>query len=896
MSDLLSTDQTPQQALNVDRILGSISRLHKVVCFVQKSVRLTEGQSKSDDSSTPNGERAKNDTAEQREVEGGGCSAFCLCRQGYVESTSTNSLRLANDENLKVHNQAEKLLRDLNYIQSQISKFNGLESHLRNLEEQTKQLNQLRNTDASFSTRALHQLQAVADKVKNMKNQMPGHNAPVVTTETGHQSVTEMTFNVYHLLDKQPIPEIKEKIQGTSCFVVFLEDFNRAFANLDLRSRLCLLCFSIFPENAVVPKKLLVYWWIGEGLVDDPQLSRNKEADEVLGKLCSNGFIKPILKNRKLSGFEMDPLVRFVVVVIAERLGFFSFDQMGVPTAEFSSSHRACLVKHKDGDFSRRELTNEKNSDSNKSKENNLDHLHTMFNVNDPYPDFKLDWFSKLKMLNVLYLGGWKGSKGHHIEVEGLEFLGALKNMKYLKFLSLQGISRITDLPDSLCTLTNLKILDLNACHHLESLPKKLEELKNLTHLDISECYLLDHIPKGLGQLEKLEVLKGFVVGSMRKDKDSCTLDDLKGLRYLKKLSITSSRDDFPSENEVTVLKGFENLKKLTIAWGGKSSKAGGMKEALNNTKKEEGDKENVAQANEEGKGKISEEKGDRRNVLEQDRRDKVKSVEQKMGDEGNITEQKEITEKGSEQKGQKETKAEGKKESKEVSKGQQEGRGSSAEQMKAHKGLDTDKKRVNILEQKVQGDTTEQKKDKGNYAETMKGDNISPKSPHAMQSQQSAQPAMVAKLAPTLSRKLTAITFRTGPSTPVSPAPEATSRLEKLELQCCPLPEAPDWMVNGKLKPSKKLYIRGGNLHTLKDGQGNHAEWSVKILCLKYLADLEMDWREFQKFFPNAVYLEKSCCPKLTFFPCNSSGVWINRKSKLLDEVKKDLSWSFIT
>jgi hypothetical protein len=82
-------------------------------------------------------------------------------------------------------------------------------------------------------------------------------------------------------------------------------------------------------------------------------------------------------------------------------------------------------------------------SDTDKSRAGlDPEKLQTIFNVNEPYPDFfKSEWFSKLKTVKVLYLGRWQTSAKHHIEVESVEFLKGLKSMKLLRFFSLQGIS-----------------------------------------------------------------------------------------------------------------------------------------------------------------------------------------------------------------------------------------------------------------------------------------------------------------------------------------------------------------------------------------------------------------------------------------------------------------------
>ncbi|KAL7182188.1 hypothetical protein ACSBR1_040987 [Camellia fascicularis] len=140
--------------------------------------------------------------------------------------------------------------------------------------------------------------------------------------------------------------------------------------------------------------------------------------------------------------------------------------------------------------------------------------------------------------------------------------------MKQLRFLSLREISLITDLPQFISQLTNLEILDLKACHNLEVVPDWIGLLKNLTHLDVSECYLLDHMPKGLGALFKLQVLKGFIIGDS-KDKKSCTINDLTKLPKLRKLSISTSMKEFPTDLQHRHLQRLKSLQKLKISCSG---------------------------------------------------------------------------------------------------------------------------------------------------------------------------------------------------------------------------------------------------------------------------------------------------------------------------------------
>ncbi|XP_031392257.1 uncharacterized protein LOC116204305 [Punica granatum] len=236
-----------------------------------------------------------------------------------------------------------------------------------------------------------------------------------------------------------------------------------------------------------VVKRLPAHWWMGEDFIE------RINADDVLKKFMTQGFINLVIRKRKVVGFKVNPLVHLMVVILAQREGFFSFGSSGTPMADFSWSHRACLVRTDIRD-SRRELMHKRNSYQEK--------LRTIFDVNDPSPDFPPMWFSKLK------------------------------------FFSLQGISGITELPNSVCGLKSLRILDLRDCTHL--------------------------------QLRHLEVLKGFIVGASE-TAGSCTLADLRTVKKLRKLSISIyGGREFPSSDEVHALGGFELLQKLSIEWRGR--------------------------------------------------------------------------------------------------------------------------------------------------------------------------------------------------------------------------------------------------------------------------------------------------------------------------------------
>ena len=189
----------------------------------------------------------------------------------------------------------------------------------------------------------------------------------------------------------------------------------------------------------------------------------------------------------------------------------------------------------------------------------------TVFNVNCQYLRFKNDWLSRLNRVEVLQLGRWQNSVEHHIEVEYEDCLNDLGSQTSLRYLSLRGISRLTNLPRSVLKLISLEILDLRACHNLEKLPSDISALRNLTHLDVSECYLLESMPDGIHKLSALQVLKGFAIGSV--GRNPCKLSQLAQLERLRKLSIRIGNEAV-GKGEFSKLKDFKALEILVISCG----------------------------------------------------------------------------------------------------------------------------------------------------------------------------------------------------------------------------------------------------------------------------------------------------------------------------------------
>ena len=415
---------------------------------------------------------------------------------------------------------------------------------------------------SSSSSSMIKQVQAKLIALENHVVNLRAH-IPMLPHNTSYTS-----SDVHRYLWKNQPSSGVDKLPGLHPGHKFLyssvfAEFKKEFEDLDIKLKRCLLCFAIVPENAVVKKRLLINWWVGERLVDPPDTGERTDeeiADEILKELISKGFIEAVKERHKLVAdrYKMRSRMRYLVIILAMETGLFDYDFNGNPTAKSLRCNRTYLLKAEYG-----------------SPDLELEKLQTIFNVNDPFPFLKFEWFSKMKNVNVLYLGRWQSSGQFHIEVETTEFLKGLGNMKCLRLLSVQGISGINELPNSIGKITTLRILDLKACHNLEALPDEIALLKQLTHLDISECYLLDGLPKGLAHLSELQVLKGFLIGNSKRG-SPCTLEDLIGLRKLGKLSINTSSKAFPTTEELQALSKLEALRKLAIAWSMMKEENGG--------------------------------------------------------------------------------------------------------------------------------------------------------------------------------------------------------------------------------------------------------------------------------------------------------------------------------
>ncbi|CAO2039163.1 unnamed protein product [Urochloa humidicola] len=332
------------------------------------------------------------------------------------------------------------------------------------------------------------------------------------------------------------------------------------------------------------------------------------DAEGMFSELSSHGFLEP-MKNwctRAIHGCKVNPLVHWMVKRRARDDRFADLDVKGNPAVLQYDSGILCLTAAnrrllqklrmedesqqagrkpktaRTGSSSSLEQSATEDKEAAQDSENiqpipNYDEIARLFkgkqvilNINaHVYPVSKSTFLYLADCLVVLQLGRWCNlDDDTYMEVDGIESLRTIGFLKNLRYLSLRGLSRLTELPRGIRWLKKLAILDMRGCQNLVNVASNITtSLKQLTHLDLTECYMLEHIGRGIISLSELQVFKGFVFATGTQGNKACRLQDLRRLKRLQKLTISITTDANVAKGEMAELRHLANLRKLTITW-----------------------------------------------------------------------------------------------------------------------------------------------------------------------------------------------------------------------------------------------------------------------------------------------------------------------------------------
>ncbi|KAM3245375.1 hypothetical protein ACQJBY_056607 [Aegilops geniculata] len=313
----------------------------------------------------------------------------------------------------------------------------------------------------------------------------------------------------------------------------------------------CLLCLSIFPEDSIVQKKVLINRWIAERIIHtEAGYSKTYQFGErCFNELINRSLIQPgdtnrygMVKSCRLH----DTILDFIISKSIEE-NFVTL--VGVPSLTVGTQSKVRRLSLQAG--KQKELIAPRGLV--------LSHVRSL----DVFGEsVKIPSMDKFRHLCFLDFEDCDQLENHHLE--------NIDKLFQLRYLSLQGAMKVSKLPEQIGRLWCLEILNLRATSVCE-LPASIVNLKRLVHLLVTQNVTL---PCGISKLQALEKLRLVSVYSQSLN----FLQEFEQLQSLKALTLVfedySSTGQVNAENEskktiiVASLRKLGNLLSLTV-WQG---------------------------------------------------------------------------------------------------------------------------------------------------------------------------------------------------------------------------------------------------------------------------------------------------------------------------------------
>ncbi|KAL1187653.1 putative disease resistance protein [Cardamine amara subsp. amara] len=298
------------------------------------------------------------------------------------------------------------------------------------------------------------------------------------TIQEWHDAIDDLKSNAAEF------PEVKNEI---------LPILKYSYDNLkDEHVKSCLLYCALFPEDNRILKRLLIEYWICEGIIDG---SRGMERAENKGYGIIGTLVRSSLLMEDTNKVYMHDVVREMALWIAsdQFIVFAGAGLYGIPKfMNWNAVRRMSLMS------------------------NEIDRISGSLECLE---------------LTTLFL---QRNQRTLVNISG-EFF---RSMPKLAVLDLSENSQLSELPDGISQLVSLKYLNMSWTN-IECLPVGLRELKNLIHLNLEQTKTLSSIV-GILALLSLKVLK--LRGSRVRNNPN-TMEELLGLEHLEILTIGIASD-----------------------------------------------------------------------------------------------------------------------------------------------------------------------------------------------------------------------------------------------------------------------------------------------------------------------------------------------------------------
>ncbi|XP_037486838.1 disease resistance protein RPM1-like [Triticum dicoccoides] len=289
---------------------------------------------------------------------------------------------------------------------------------------------------------------------------------------------------------------------------------NLSIDDLPYYLKRCLLYCSIYPEDFLIKRKILIRLWIAEGYFEEKGQGTMEEiADDYLHQLVQRSLLQVTLKNEfgRAKRLCIHDLIRDLILQRSAKEGFTVFSKCQ-PTLESSKKIRHLIL------------------DRWASDHRPVPKMTLLRSFSAFKSDVDSSVLSGFRLLTVLNL--W------FVQIDKLpSSLTKLLNLRYLGIRS----TLIEELPQDLGQLHNLQTLDTK-WSRVQRLPPSIRKLDNLRHLIVFRRRSADfrspfpgtaiEFPDGLQNLTCLQTLKYI-------EADEKMVKSLKSLKHMKSLELS---------------------------------------------------------------------------------------------------------------------------------------------------------------------------------------------------------------------------------------------------------------------------------------------------------------------------------------------------------------------
>lgn len=343
-----------------------------------------------------------------------------------------------------------------------------------------------------------------------------------------------------------------------------------SYQNLPTHLKKCFEYCALFPKGYLYEKDHLCLLWMAENLIQRPRQqkkSMKEVAESYFDDLILRSFFQPSTKYRNY--FVMHDLHHDLSKSI---FGEFCFAWEGRKSKNMTS-----ITRH----FSF--LCDELGSPKGLETLFDAKKLRTFLPLSLTSHEYRwLLSFNSIKLVLSELLSNCKRLRvlslcGCFDMIELPDTIGHLKHLHHLDL----SRTKISKLPDTLCSLHYLQTLKVKDCRLLEELPMNLSKLVNLCYLDFSGTKVTV-MPKEMGKLKNLEVLSSFYVG----EGNDSGIQQLGDLNLHGNLLVAGLENVMNPEDSVSAnLESKISLLKLELRWNATGNSSQKEREVLENLK-----------------------------------------------------------------------------------------------------------------------------------------------------------------------------------------------------------------------------------------------------------------------------------------------------------------------